>query len=53
MFQPIIKWTTLNPLSRGRHGSQLIYYNKNIYVASGSGNKGGSPELTSMECFSK
>lgn len=36
-------------LIRGRHGTGLIHYKDAIYTASGSGNKGGAPELTQME----
>ncbi|MFK7843881.1 MAG: kelch repeat-containing protein [Rhodothermales bacterium] len=42
-------WITLQPLNVGRHGTQAIFYNDNIYIASGSGEKGGGPELTSQE----
>ncbi|MGY6649599.1 Kelch repeat-containing protein [Wenyingzhuangia sp. IMCC45574] len=45
------KWSTLQPLNRGRHGSQLILYKDKIYTASGSGNRGGSPELKTIEVF--
>lgn len=44
-------WTTLAPLRTGRHGSQLIVYKNKIYTASGSGNRGGSPELKTIEVF--
>ncbi|NIJ43685.1 N-acetylneuraminic acid mutarotase [Wenyingzhuangia heitensis] len=44
-------WSTLKPLNRGRHGSQLILYKDKVYTASGSGNRGGSPELKSIEVF--
>lgn len=47
------KWTTLSPLNKGRHGSQLIWHNKKLYVASGCGNRGGKPELITIECFAK
>ncbi len=42
-------WSTLKPLNRGRHGSQLVLYKNKIYTASGSGNRGGSPELKTIE----
>ncbi len=42
-------WITMDALGTGRHGTQAIFYNENIYIASGSGMKGGSPELTSHE----
>ncbi|MEM8488173.1 MAG: kelch repeat-containing protein [Bacteroidota bacterium] len=44
-------WVTMDPLGVGRHGTQAIFYNDNIYIASGSGMKGGTPELTSHEVF--
>ncbi len=45
-------WATMAPLNQGRHGTQGIVYDGQIYVASGSGNRGGGPELTSAECYS-
>ncbi|GAA4957685.1 Kelch repeat-containing protein [Algibacter aquimarinus] len=46
-------WRKLNNLKRGRHGSQAIVYKKEIYIVAGSGNRGGKPELYSMEKFTK
>ena len=43
------KWTRLPDLNTGRHGTQVINYKNKLYVASGSGNRGGGPELTDME----
>jgi N-acetylneuraminic acid mutarotase len=45
-------WTPLAPLQRGRHGSGAAVINGKIYVAAGSGGRGGGPELTSTEAFS-
>jgi len=45
-------WSQLEPLVQGRHGTQAITYNNTVYIASGSGNRGGGPELTSIEQFS-
>lgn len=42
-------WNTLDPLNVGRHGTQALVYHGKIYIVSGSGNRGGSPELTSQE----
>lgn len=42
-------WVTMNALNVGRHGTQAIYHNNNIYIAAGSAQKGGSPELDSQE----
>jgi|GEM_PF-796644 len=44
-------WRTLTNLNTGRHGTQAIVNNGGIYIAAGSGNRGGSPELNSMEVF--
>jgi len=44
-------WRTLSPMVNGRHGTGAILYKGRVYVASGSGNRGGGPELTSMEYF--
>lgn len=44
-------WRSLDALNRGRHGSQAIVSGNGIYVAAGSGNRGGSPELNSFEEF--
>jgi N-acetylneuraminic acid mutarotase len=45
-------WRKLNNLNGGRHGSQAIVYKKSIYIVAGSGNRGGRPELDTMEKFS-
>jgi N-acetylneuraminic acid mutarotase len=45
-------WQTFANLNRGRHGSQAIVFKNKIYIVSGSGNRGGKPELDSMEIFS-
>ncbi len=47
------KWSKLPSLNTGRHGTQLIWYKKKLYIASGCGQMGGSPELKTIECFSK
>ena len=38
-------WTSLDSLSRGRHGTGVIHYGNQLIMASGCGNRGGSPEL--------
>lgn len=43
------KWRSWPSLNRGRHGSGFAIVGEYIYTASGSGNRGGSPELTSIE----
>jgi hypothetical protein len=48
-----MEWYTLPSLNTGRHGTQLIWHKRKLYIASGSGQMGGRPELTSIECFKK
>ncbi|HEY8401073.1 MAG TPA: malectin domain-containing carbohydrate-binding protein [Cytophagaceae bacterium] len=45
------QWRTLSDLNTGRHASQAICSNNTIYIAGGSGSRGGTPELNSMEKF--
>lgn len=45
------RWSVLDSLERGRHGTQAIVFKNRIYIAAGSGNRGGSPELDSIEVF--
>ncbi len=42
-------WKAWPSLVRGRHGAGVFQYGMSLYVCSGSGNRGGSPELTTME----
>lgn len=42
-------WQLLNNLNRGRHGFQVVDIDNKFYVAAGCGNRGGSPELNSLE----
>lgn len=44
-----MKWEKWPKLNKGRHGTGATIYKKKVYVAAGSGNRGGGPELTSME----
>ncbi|WP_298551476.1 kelch repeat-containing protein [uncultured Algibacter sp.] len=44
-------WRRIEGLNRGRHGTQAIVYKNSIYIVAGSGNRGGKPELDSMERF--
>lgn len=39
------RWSTLPPLPRGRHGTQATMLDGVLYVAAGSGDRGGGPEL--------
>lgn len=48
-YQPGVGWKLLNRLERGRHGFQLVPIGGKYYVAAGCGNRGGSPELDSIE----
>ena len=43
------KWETWPSMLRGRHGSSVLNYKGELYIASGCGNRGGNPELDSME----
>ena len=45
------EWSALPSLIQGRHGTQLIWYKKKLYIASGCGERGGSTELTTIESF--
>jgi N-acetylneuraminic acid mutarotase len=45
-------FSKLPSLAEGRHATAAIYFEKKIYIAAGVGNSGGSPLLTSIECFS-
>lgn len=42
-------WTKLPNLLQGRHGTGAAYLNEKIWVHAGSANRGGGPELSSME----
>ena len=46
-------WRTLSPLNQGRHGTQAVVEGAKIYIAAGSGETGGGPELTSLEVFER
>ena len=42
-------WTQYQNLQRGRHGTGFAIVGNYLYTASGSGNRGGGPELNSLE----
>lgn len=42
-------WHNYPSLNRGRHGTSLILHKNCIYTCSGSGNRGGGPELKTTE----
>ena len=44
-------WRKLPGLKIGRHGTQALASNDHIYIVGGSGNRGGSPELNSLEKY--
>ncbi len=46
-----LKWKSYSSLVQGRHGSGVALFKDAIYVASGCGNRGGSPELNTMEKY--
>lgn len=45
-------WESITPMQQGRHGSQSVVYQGAAYIVAGCGNRGGSPELASIESFS-
>ncbi|MBV6639287.1 MAG: galactose oxidase [Cyclobacteriaceae bacterium] len=45
------KWTQLDMLERGRHGAQAILYDQSVFIAAGCGNRGGKPELDTIERY--
>jgi len=46
-----MKWEKLPNLQKGRHGTGAALINGKIYTAAGCGNRGGSPELNSIEVY--
>lgn len=47
------QWKVMPSLLEGRHGTGLLEYEGALYIASGCGNRGGEPELFTMEKFSE
>lgn len=47
-----MRWETLVPLNQGRHGTGAVIVKGKIYIVAGSGNRGGGPELNSVEVLS-
>lgn len=47
------EWKALPSLIEGRHGTGLLEYQGALYIASGCGNRGGTPELFSMEKYAE
>jgi N-acetylneuraminic acid mutarotase len=46
-------WEILPSLKQGRHGTGAVNINGKIYIVAGSGNRGGGPELNTIEVFEK
>ena len=44
-------WMKKLPLKVGRHGTNAVLWDGHIYIAAGSGNQGGGPELNSIEVY--
>ena len=42
-------WSQLPMLNQGRHGTGTVFLNGKIWVHAGSANRGGGPEVSSME----
>lgn len=46
MYDPVTEqWSSLQSLPSGRHGTQAAILKGKLYIAAGSGNRGGGPEL--------
>ncbi|PPK84790.1 Kelch motif protein [Neolewinella xylanilytica] len=41
-------WRSLPPLSRGRHGTGVVQFGDQLYMAAGCGKRGGEPELDDL-----
>lgn len=46
-------WESLPSMIEGRHGTGVLEFDGDLYVASGCGNRGGEPELYTMEKYTK
>jgi N-acetylneuraminic acid mutarotase len=42
-------WSRMPSMKQGRHGTGAVYHGGKIYVAAGSANRGGGPELDDVE----
>ncbi|MEM1228280.1 MAG: kelch repeat-containing protein [Planctomycetota bacterium] len=45
-------WRMMSVFSTGRHGTGIGYFSGSLYTSSGSGGRGGGPELTTTEMLS-
>ncbi len=53
VYDPIVRqWEDWSPLVQGRHGTGLVVWDERMWTASGAGNRGGGPELASLESAS-
>jgi N-acetylneuraminic acid mutarotase len=43
------KWEKYPSMHQGRHGTQAVSIHKKVFIAAGSANRGGGPELNTME----
>jgi N-acetylneuraminic acid mutarotase len=48
-----MQWEKLPALGQGRHGTGAVNIKGKIYIVAGSGNRGGGPELNSIEVLKK
>lgn len=46
-----MQWEKLPSLNKGRHGTGAVNVKGKIYTVAGSGNRGGGPELNSVEVY--
>jgi hypothetical protein len=44
------RWSLGPSLNRARHGTNCCVYDNRLWIAAGSGARGGEPELASIEC---
>ncbi len=44
-----MKWNSFAKLNQGRHGTGAVRVKNKIYIVGGAGNRGGGPELNSVE----
>ena len=42
-------WATLPPMKQGRHGTGAVFIGDKLYLAAGCANRGGKPELNTLE----
>ncbi|MBO9639565.1 MAG: galactose oxidase [Siphonobacter aquaeclarae] len=45
------QWITLPALLQGRHGTGAVTHKRKLYIAAGSANRGGGPELGEVEVY--